>query len=159
MTAALWAAAITLIVAGVAGTLLPMLPGAILVFCGIALAAWIDDYTRIPVWMLLPFGVLTVMAWIVDYAAAAIGAARARASRQAIIGAAIGTFAGIFSGLWGLLFMPLAGAAIGEYLAQRDLRQAGKAGIATWIGLLLGTAAKVAIVFMMIGIFVVALLV
>ena len=54
--------------------------------------------------------------------------------------------------------MPLAGAAIGEYIAQRDLRRAGKVGIATWIGLLLGTAAKVAIVFAMIGIFVFALL-
>ena len=58
----------------------------------------------------------------------------------------------------GPLFMPLVGAAIGEYLAQRDVRRAGKVGIATWIGLLLGTAAKVAIVFAMVGIFVFALL-
>ena len=71
----------------------------------------------------------------------------------------VGTLAGILSGLWGLLFMPLAGAAIGEYIAQRDLRRAGKVGIATWIGLLLGTAAKVAIVFAMIGIFAFALIV
>jgi uncharacterized protein YqgC (DUF456 family) len=73
--------------------------------------------------------------------------------------AAIGTVVGIFSGLWGLLFMPLVGAAIGEYPAQRDVRRAGKAGIATWIGLLFGTAAKLAIVLTMIGIFVFALVV
>ena len=157
VTAILWVAATALIVIGVAGTVLPMLPGAILVFGGIALAAWIDDFARIPVWLLLLLAVLTAMAWVVDYLAAAAGAKRAGASKLAIIGAAIGTLAGIFSGLWGLLFMPLAGAAIGEYVAQRDLRRAGKVGLATWIGLLLGTAVKVALVFAMVGIFVFAL--
>jgi len=157
VTAILWLAATALIVIGVAGTVLPVLPGAILVFGGIALAAWIDDFARIPVWLLLLLAVLTAMAWVVDYLAAAAGAKRAGASKLAIIGAAIGTLAGIFSGLWGLLFMPLAGAAIGEYVAQRDLRRAGKVGLATWIGLLLGTAVKVALVFAMIGIFVFAL--
>ena len=98
-------------------------------------------------------------AWIVDFAAAALGAKRAGASKLALLGAVIGTFVGVVTGLWGLLFMPLAGAAIGEYAAQRDLRRAGKVGLATWVGLLLGTAAKVAIVFAMIGIFVFALLV
>ena len=159
MTAILWGCAIALIAIGVAGTFLPVLPGAILVFAGIALAAWNDDFTRIPGWLLLLLGVLTVMTWSVDYLAAAMGAKRAGASRQAIIGAAVGTLAGIFSGLWGLLFMPLAGAAIGEYVAQRDARRAGKVGLATWIGMLLGTAVKVAIVFVMVGIFVFALLV
>jgi uncharacterized protein YqgC (DUF456 family) len=138
---------------------LPALPGATLVFGGIVLAAWIDGFARIPVWVLVLLGVLTAMAWIVDHAAAALGAKRAGASRLAIVGAVVGTFAGIFTGLWGLLFMPLAGAAIGEFVAQRDARRAGKVGVATWIGLLLGTAAKVAIVFAMIGIFVFALLV
>ena len=159
MTTLLWCVSIALILLGAAGTVLPVLPGATLVFGGIVLAAWIDGFTRIPVWVLVILGVLTAMAWIVDYAAAALGARRAGASKLAIVGAIVGTFAGIVSGLWGLLFMPLAGAAIGEYVAQRDLRRAGKVGVATWIGLLLGTAAKVAIVFAMIGIFAFALLV
>jgi uncharacterized protein YqgC (DUF456 family) len=159
VTAILWIGAIALIVVGVAGTVLPVLPGAILVFGGIALAAWIDDFARIPVWVLILLGVLTVLAWIVDYVAAAMGAKRAGASRLAIIGAAIGTLAGILTGLWGLLFMPLVGAAIGEYVAQRDMRRAGNVAMATWIGLLLGSALKVAIVLTMVGIFLFALIV
>ena len=127
----LWLLAITLIVVGIAGTVLPMLPGATLAFAGIVLAAWIDDFSRIPVWLLVVFGVLTAVTWAVDYMAAVAGAKKAGASRLALIGAAIGTLAGIFTGLWGLLFMPLAGAAIGEYIAQRDLRRAGSAGVAT----------------------------
>jgi uncharacterized protein YqgC (DUF456 family) len=159
VTVLLWTAVVALIVIGIAGTVLPVLPGAILVFGGIALAAWIDDFARFPVWLLWVLGALTVTAIAVDYVAAAMGAKRVGASRQAIIGATVGTIAGIFSGMWGLLFMPLTGAVIGEYLAQRDLRRAGNAGIATWIGLLLGTAMKIAIVLTMIGIFVFALFV
>ena len=157
MTVMLWIVAVLLIVVGVIGTVLPALPGVILVFGGIALAAWIDDFTRIPVWLVVVLGVLTAVAWIADYAAAAMGAKRAGASRYAIVGALIGTFAGVFTGLWGLLFMPLVGAAIGEFIAQRNVRRAGTVGLATWLGMLLGTAIKIAIVFTMIGVFVIAL--
>ena len=155
----LWIAAIALIAIGVAGTILPAIPGVTLVFLGMLLGAWIDDFTRIPVWLVVIFAILTAIAWAVDYFAAAAGAKRVGASKLAVIGAMIGTVAGIFTGFVGLLFMPLVGAAAGEFIAQRDLRRAGTVGIATWLGLLVGTAVKVAIVFAMIGAFVVALLV
>ena len=158
MNTALWIVAVLLIVIGVAGTVLPALPGAILVFAGIALAAWIDDFTRISGWAVGVLGVLTLVAWGADYVAAAMGAKRAGASKQAVIGAALGTIAGIFTGLIGLVFMPLVGAAVGEFVAQRDLKRAGKVGVATWIGLAIGTIAKVVIVFVMVGVFVAALL-
>jgi uncharacterized protein YqgC (DUF456 family) len=158
MSVFLWILAIALILVGIAGTVLPALPGTILVFGGIVLAASIDDFTRIPVWLLVIFAIFTAIAWAVDYLAAVAGAKRAGASKLALIGAAVGTVAGIFTGLWGLLFMPLAGAAIGEFIAQRKFLRAGKVGVATWIGLLIGTAVKVAIVFAMVGVFVVALI-
>jgi len=159
MTTLLWIAAVALIVIGVAGTILPAIPGVTLVFLGMLLAAWIDHFARIPVWLVVVFGVLTAVSWVVDYFAAAAGAKRAGASKLAVAGAFIGTLLGIFTGLWGLLFMPLVGAAVGEFVAQRDVLRAGRVGIATWLGLLVGTAVKVAIVFAMIGAFVVALLV
>ncbi len=157
MTIALWILAIVLIVVGVVGTVLPALPGAILVFAGVALAAWIDDFARISGVTLAVLGVLTIAAWVIDYVAAVAGAKKAGASRQAIVGAAIGTVAGVFTGLLGLVFMPLVGAAIGEFIAQRDALRAGRVGVATWLGMLAGTVAKVAIVFLMVGIFVAAL--
>ena len=159
MSATLWVVAVFLIVIGVAGTILPAIPGVTLVFLGMLLAAWIDHFARIPVWLVVVFGVLTAVSWAVDYFAAAAGAKRAGASKLAVAGAFIGTLLGIFTGLLGLLFMPLVGAAVGEFVAQRDVLRAGRVGIATWLGLLVGTAVKVAIVFAMIGAFVVALLV
>jgi uncharacterized protein YqgC (DUF456 family) len=157
MDVLLWLVAAGLIVAGVAGTVLPALPGAALVFAGAALGAWIDGFARVSAWTVGALAVLMLLAWAVDFAAAALGAKRAGASALAIAGAAVGTLAGVLVGLWGLVFMPLAGAAIGELVARRDLRRAGRVGIATWIGLLLGTVAKVAIVFAMLGVFAAAL--
>jgi uncharacterized protein YqgC (DUF456 family) len=159
MTVALWILAFLLIVVGVVGTVLPALPGVVFVFAGVALAAWIDGFARIGAWTLGVLGVLTLIAWLVDFVSGYYGAKRAGASTQALVGAAIGTVAGVFTGLVGLIFMPLAGAAIGEFLAQRDALRAGKVGVATWIGMLVGTVAKVAIVFLMVGIFAAALLI
>lgn len=159
MTTFLWLLAVALIVVGVVGTVLPAIPGATLVFAGIALAAWIGDFARIPVWIVVVAGVLAALTWVIDFAAASVGAKRVGASPWAIAGAALGTIAGVFTGLVGLLFLPLAGAAIGEFLAERDLLRAGKVGLATWLGIVIGTALKVAIVFAMLGMFAAALLV
>lgn len=154
-----WALSAGLIVLGLAGIVLPALPGTVLVLAGIVLGAWIDDFTRVGWFAVATVAVLAVVAWLMDYVAALLGAKRAGASRQAIIGAALGTVAGIFMGLVGVLFMPLVGAAVGEFVAQRDHGRAVKVGVATWLGLLAGMLAKVVLAFTMIGIYVVALLV
>jgi uncharacterized protein YqgC (DUF456 family) len=153
----LWIACASLIVVGLAGTVLPALPGTAFVLAGAALGAWIDDFTRVGAGTLSVLAVLAVVAWVLDYVASLLGAKKAGASRQALAGAAIGTVAGLLLGFVGVLFLPLVGAAIGEYLARRDHGQAVKVGVATWLGLIAGMLAKVVIAFVMVGIFVVAL--
>ena len=155
----LWILSVALIVVGIAGTVLPALPGTLFVLAGIVLGAWIDDFTRVGWGVLTVVIVLAVLAWVLDYVAGLLGAKKAGASRQAIIGAALGTVAGLFMGIVGVLFMPLVGAAIGEWLAQRDHGRALKVGVATWLGIMAGLVSKVVIAFMMVGIFVVALIV
>ncbi|MGZ9057804.1 MAG: DUF456 domain-containing protein [Burkholderiaceae bacterium] len=157
MTTTLWVVAVLLIVVGVAGTVLPALPGVPLIFGGVLLAAWIGDFQRISVFTVVVLAVLAVVGIVIDYVAAALSAKRAGASKEGIIGAAIGTLAGIATGLWGLLFMPLVGAAVGEFISHRDALRAGKVGAATWFGLLIGTAIKLAIAFTMVGVFIAAL--
>lgn len=154
----LWLLSATLIVIGVIGTVLPALPGVVFVFAGILLGAWIDDFTVVSIGTVVACGVITLIAWGVEYVAGIMGAKKVGASRQAVIGSLIGTVAGVFSGLWGLLFMPLAGAAIGQYIYDRDLIRAGNVGIATWLGMVAGMLAKIALSFLMIGIFVAALI-
>ena len=154
----LWSASVLLILVGLAGSVLPALPGVALVLGGIVLGAWIDDFRQVGVATLAVISVLAVVAWVLDYVAGLLGARRAGASGLALAGAAIGTVVGLFMGLVGVLFMPLVGAALGEYLARRDQRHAMKVGLATWVGLIVGMLAKLVIAFVMVGIFVVALI-
>jgi uncharacterized protein len=153
----LWVLSVLLILLGLAGTILPALPGTALVLGGILLGAWIDDFARVGAATVAVIAVLAVLAWVLDYVAGLMGAQRAGASREALIGAALGTVVGLFMGLVGVLFMPLVGAAVGEYIARRDHGQAVKVGTATWLGMMVGLVAKVVLAFMMVGIFVVAL--
>lgn len=148
--------AILLVLTGVAGTLLPVLPGVPLVFAGLWLAAWIDGYLQVSGWTIVLLGVLTLLSFAVDFAASALGAKRVGASRQAISGAVIGTVVGLFFGIPGLLIGPFAGAVVGELMAQRTLEQATAVGFATWVGLLLGTIAKLALALTMIGVYALA---
>ena len=163
-----WLGVVALIVVGLAGTVLPALPGTVLVFAGVLLGAWIDDFTRVPVWVVVVCGVLAALAWATDFVAAMLGAKRVAASGWALAGATLGTVAGVFTGFIGLIFMPLAGAMAGEWWAQQrkaartshsdDAKRALEVGVATWLGLMIGTAVKLALVLMMVGTFALAYL-
>ncbi len=159
MTIILWIIAVLLILVGFIGAILPALPGVPLIFIGMLLAAWINNFQFISVFTIIVMAILTAVAVIIDYVAAALSAQKAGASKSGIIGAAIGTIAGIFSGMWGLLFMPFVGAIIGELVAHRDLLRAGKTGTATWFGLIVAIVVKLAVAFTMVGVFVAALLI
>jgi uncharacterized protein YqgC (DUF456 family) len=159
MDIALWVLAFALIAIGLIGTVMPALPGPPLVLLGVLLAAWIDRFAKIPGYVCAIVSALALAAMAIDWIAGAMGARKMGASKLAIIGATVGAVLGVLSGFWGLLFMPLVGAAVGEFIARQDLLRAGQVGIATWIGMLVGTVAKLAIVAMMIGIFAGALLI
>ena len=160
----LYVLAVVLIIFGLAGTILPALPGMPLMFAGMLLAAWADHFQSISLSVVFLLAVLTVIALTVDFVAGSLGAKRVGASKLAIIGAAIGAVAGLFTAPVGIIIGPFAGAAIGEYLHQQNNRngtdtqsqiaQAAKVGIHTWIGMAIGIGLKVALAFVMLGIFI-----
>ncbi len=151
-----WILAVLLVVAGIAGTIVPGLPGAPLVLAGLVLAASIDGFVHVgwPTWIAL--GTLGLASVAVDLLASALGAKRFGASPRALVGAALGAVVGLFFGLPGLIFGPFLGAVVAEYSARRDLAQAGRVGAGTFIGLVLGAAAKAALRFAMVAVFVAA---
>jgi uncharacterized protein YqgC (DUF456 family) len=154
-----WILSIALILIGLAGTFLPGIPGAIAVFGGMLLAAWIDDFQRIGWLTITVLGVLTALTFVADIVGGLVGAKRVGASRQALIGAALGAVVGIFFGLIGLIVAPFIGAVAGELMARWHLGNATRVGLATWIGLALGALAKIALVFAMLAIFVTSYLI
>jgi uncharacterized protein YqgC (DUF456 family) len=157
MTVLLWVAGVILVAVGLLGVVLPALPGTVLIFAGLLLAAWAENFTRVGFGTLALIGAVGAASYGVDFAAAALGTRRLGASRRAMVGAGLGTIAGLFFGLPGIILGPFVGAVLGELSAHRDLARAGRAGVAAWIGFAIGTAVKVGIAFLMIAIFLAAL--
>ena len=147
-----------LILVGIAGVVLPAVPGLPLVFAGMLLAAWAGGFQQIGMTTLVILGVLTALSLGVDFWAAAMGARRVGASRLALIGAVIGTFAGLVLGPVGLFVGPFVGALGGELLHGRRLDAAGmgqatRVGFGTWLGIAMGIALKLMLALAMLGLF------
>ena len=149
----LWLIAATLVLAGLVGVVLPVMPGAVLVYLGLLLGAWIDGFEKVGPFTILLLTAATALVYVIDFAAGSFGAKHLGASKRAVWGAALGTLVGLFFGIPGILVGPFVGAVAGEYTAHRQLARAGKAGAGTWLGLALGAAAKVALVFGMLALF------
>lgn len=152
ITYGLYGVAFLLILVGVAGTVVPALPGIPMIFAGAWLIGYMEDYQYFGWGTLIALGVLTVISLIIDWVSQTMGAQKAGATKLGLSGAFLGTIIGIPFGLVGIFLFPVLGAFIGEMIGHRDMRKAGKVSWATWIGMIAGIAAKLAIAFIMIGI-------
>lgn len=150
----LWLLAAILIALGFAGLILPAVPGIPLVYAGLVLLAWADDFTYVGWITLSILGVLALLSYGIDFLASALGAKRFGASPRSVVGAALGAVIGLFFGLPGLLLGPFIGAVIAEFTVHGSARAATHAGVGATLGLLFGTLLKVALAFSMIGVFV-----
>jgi hypothetical protein len=149
----LWIAAALLLIAGFAGIVLPALPGVLLVFAGLVFAAWAEGFAYVGWGTISILAALTIASYVIDALAGLLGAKRFGAGKYGLIGATIGTLVGLALGLPGIILGPFIGAVLGELYAQKDLRSAGIAGLGVWIGIAVGTATRIAIAFVMVGVF------
>jgi hypothetical protein len=152
----LWIAASLLLIAGFAGIVLPALPGVLLVFAGLVFAAWAEGFAYVGWGTISILAALTIASYVIDALAGLLGAKRFGAGKYGLIGATIGTLVGLALGLPGIILGPFIGAVLGELYAQKDLRSAGIAGLGVWIGIAVGTATRIAIAFVMVGVFLLA---
>ena len=139
----LWTLALLLVAVGVAGTVMPGLPGTVLVLAGLILAAWMDGFSRVGAGSVAVLVGLTLLAYAAGFIAGALGAKRSGASTQAAAGAGLGALVGLFFGIAGVLIGPFLGAVLGELSLRGNLERVGRAGIGAWLGMIVGTAVKV----------------
>ena len=151
----LWLLAALLILVGFAGLILPALPGIPLIFAGLLVLAWSENFAYVG-WITLPLlGVLALLSYGVDLLAASLGARKFGASPRAVWGAALGALAGLFFGLIGIMLGPFVGAVIGEFSGRTSARTALHAGLGATLGLVFGALMKIALAFTMLGVFLV----
>lgn len=149
----LWIIGAILTVTGFSGLLLPVVPGAPLLFLGLLFGAWAENFSYIGVWTLLLMAGMAFLTYVVEFAASIVGVKKYGGSKRAMIGAALGGVAGLFLGIPGILLGPFVGAVLGELSMQRSLDDASRAGFGTVVGLAIGVAGKLAIGIAMVGLF------
>lgn len=150
---------ILLLVAGLAGTVVPFIPGIPLMFIGIAAYGWYDKFQTIDARYLIILACLTLLSVVMDYLSTMLGAKYFGSSRQGTWGALIGTVIGIF--LFppiGIVAGPFLGAIIGESMAGKDLKQALKIALGTVAGLFTGIVFNIILAVGMVLSFIIKLI-
>jgi uncharacterized protein len=148
--------AVALIALGLAGAILPTVPGIPLIFIGIWLIAGMDHYRHLGYGWLIVIAAVGAVGLTVDLLAGVLGVKRVGASKQAILGALFGTVIGLFFGLPGLLLGPFLGSVLGELSAGSSVLRSTNVGISAWLGLIFGTIIKLVSSLMMVGLLAVA---
>ncbi len=147
----LYTLGIALVLLGLVGLLLPVLPGAPLMFVGFLLISWADGFTRIGWVELLMLGLVTIVISVVDYVSSVTGARRFGASRWGIAGSFVGLAVGLPFGVPGWILGPLVGSVLFEYVKDPDFKKAARIGLGSFLGFVIGTAAKYALAMFMLA--------
>lgn len=141
--------------AGLAGCIVPILPGPLLVLTGALVYAWHTDFTVVSWATIAVLAGLTLFSQLLDYLASMIGAKKFGAGKWGMIGACAGAVIGLFfGGIFGIIVGPFIGALVLEMFAGKDFRSSFRIGIGTLVGFLGGAVGKIVIAVTMIGIFI-----
>jgi len=145
---------IILFAVGILGTVVPVLPGAILIYVGMVSYGFMTDFSTLDVNFFLIQALVLLLIFAVDFIASVVGTQRFGGSKQAIWGAAIGTVLGIiFFGPLGIVTGPFLGAVAAELLRGESLNLAVRVGFGTIVGFLGGTFLKICAEIIMITYF------
>jgi uncharacterized protein YqgC (DUF456 family) len=142
-------------VLGVAGSLLPALPGAPLIFAGILGFGFVAGFSQFTWPFILGQALLALSTFVFDYIASLFGIKKFGRSKAAIWGAVIGVIVGIFIGPLGLILGPAAGAILAELITGKKTSQAIRSGFGGFVGFFLGTLSKLIIAGIMIAWFII----
>lgn len=152
------AVAIMLMILGIAGCLLPILPGPPLAYLGLV-ALHFTRFADISRNMFIILGVIAVVVTVIDYVVPIWGTRQFGGSKYGMRGATVGLIIGLFLGPPGIIIGPFIGAFVGELIFKDDIRYALKAGFGSLLGFLTGVGLKLAAALLMTFYFVKALIV
>jgi len=133
---------------GIAGCVLPFLPGPPLCFIGLLLQQ-LTSPAPFSAAFLWTWAAITVAITVLDYFIPVYGAKRFGGSKWGMWGCTIGLIAGLWFGPLGIIIGPFVGAFIGEILASNNARVAFKSAVGSFVGFLFGTLLKLVVCFVM----------
>jgi uncharacterized protein YqgC (DUF456 family) len=139
---------ILLMILGIIGCLVPVLPGPPLSFLGLILLhlSRFGDFSSST---LITLGAIAVLVTILDYIVPVWGTKKFGGSKYGTRGAMVGLIIGLFLGPMGIIIGPMVGAFVGEMIFRDDLNYAARAGFGSLLGFLTGIGLKLAASFIM----------
>jgi hypothetical protein len=144
---------VLLMLAGLIGAALPVLPGTPLILAGALVYAIATDFTPVGVGRLVVLGLLATVGLVLAHVASALGVRGAGGSRWAMVGALAGAIVGLAMPPAGLLLGPLLGAIAVELARTHRLADSVRAGVGAVVGLVAGVVAHIAVAFTMVALF------
>jgi uncharacterized protein len=148
-----WLLVLVLVMLGFVGLFLPILPGIVFIFAGLLLGAWIDHFSLVSQTTMIIIGLLSLIAWAVDFFASYFTAKKAKASKLALVGTLVGALVGILGGVVGLIIGPIIGAVVGEFISRRNTGDATRVGIAAGLGFVFALGVKLVLAILILLIF------
>lgn len=149
-----WSLTISLLVIGMLGSLLPILPGPMLLFLAGLIHTWLRPESAMSIWGIIILAVLLAAAYALDFMSGAMGAKWFGASRWGIAGVLVGGVVGFFFSLPGLIVGPIIGGLVFEILfAKKEIKLAAKSTWGTVVGTGLGLIARLAVSLVMVAVF------
>ncbi|MGB5106999.1 MAG: DUF456 domain-containing protein [Candidatus Zixiibacteriota bacterium] len=151
----LFAAALIVMLIGLLGVIVPIIPGLPLIWFAALCYALLTDFQAVSREFLFSSAILVLVVTILQYLFTVYGAKRLGASRWGTLGAFVGMVVGLFLGsIFGVIIGPLLGAVLFELLVGKTFSQSLKAGFGTFIGFLFGTISQLIVSAILIGIFI-----
>jgi uncharacterized protein len=159
MTALWWTLTLLLMLVGLAGAVIPLLPGTTIILAAAILHRMLlGEAHSIGWWTIGSLTFLTLVSYVVEFFSGSVGAKKFGATRWGGIGGIVGAIVGLFFGLPGVFIGPLLGVLLGELLGGQGLLPAGKSTWGTFVGTAAGMIVKLIIAGLMIGWFLIAAL-
>jgi len=147
-----------LMIIGLAGVVLPVLPGVPLAWLGLLVYGLGNGFEDISILTIVIFFILMLLTLAIDFIAPMLGAKKYKASKWGVIGVFLGFIIGIITlGPWGIILGPFLGALIGELIALREPGQALKAAFGAMLGFVTGSLLKITLILIMMGFFIISL--
>jgi hypothetical protein len=132
-----------MMIVGIAGCLLPVLPGPPLTYLGLVVLHF-TKFGPVSTNLFIILGVVAIVVTVIDYIVPIWGTRQFGGSKYGMRGAAVGLVIGLFLGPLGIIAGPFIGAVVGEMLFKDDIKYALKAGFGSLLGFLTGVGLKLA---------------
>lgn len=133
-----------LLLLGIAGSVLPVLPGLPLSYVGL-LVLQLTEKVQFSATFLILWAVIVVFIQVFDYSVPIWGTKKFGGSQRGIWGSGIGLFLGLFFGPIGIITGPFMGAFIGEISANKNIKEALRAAFGAFVGFIIGTVSKLVV--------------